>query len=428
MKPAHSIALVDCNNFYVSCERLFRPDLAHQPVAVLSNNDGCIVARSQEVKALGIKMATPVHQVQNLIKRHGIHLFSSNYALYANLSNRVMQTLESFTPELEIYSIDESFLNLSGLCEQNQIAYGQKIKQTVLRDTGIPVSVGIAPNKTLAKLANHVAKKWPKTAGIVDLSEPERCSQIMRRITVNDIWGIGRQIGQRLQQMGIHTAYELAQQPVESIHAQFNVVLARTVMELNGVACLSLEEITPDKQQIVCSRSFKQRLTDYTQLEQALTCFAARAAEKLRKQDSVAGSINIYINTNPFNPKEPQYQQSAYLAFPQLTADSRQIIKTARLMLQSIFKSGYRYHHCAIQLWHIQPAAPPDQLDLFKLTHKKQERSEALMQSIDQINQKFPRSISVSTSNLKQDWQCQLKYRSQGYTTNWNELAVVQCH
>ncbi len=428
MKPAHSIALVDCNNFYVSCERLFRPDLAHQPVAVLSNNDGCIVARSQEVKALGIKMATPVHQVQNLIKRHGIHLFSSNYALYANLSNRVMQTLESFTPELEIYSIDESFLNLSGLCEQNQIAYGQKIKQTVLRDTGIPVSVGIAPNKTLAKLANHVAKKWPKTAGIVDLSEPERCSQIMRRITVNDIWGIGRQIGQRLQQMGIHTAYELAQQPVESIHAQFNVVLARTVMELNGVACLSLEEITPDKQQIVCSRSFKQRLTDYTQLEQALTCFAARAAEKLRKQDSVAGSINIYINTNPFNPKEPQYQQSAYLAFPQLTADSRQIIKTARLMLQSIFKSGYRYHHCAIQLWHIQPASPPDQLDLFKLTDKKQERSEALMQSIDQINQKFPRSISVSTSNLKQDWQCQLKYRSQGYTTNWNELAVVQCH
>jgi DNA polymerase V len=214
------IALVDCNNFYVSCERVFRPDLLNKPVAVLSNNDGCIVSRSQEVKDLGIKMAVQIHQVQHLIKRHKIQLFSSNYTLYADMSNRVMQCLESYAPQLEIYSIDESFLDLTSVCRRDTTAYGHKIKQTVQCNTGIPVCVGIAPTKTLAKLANYAAKKWHKTGGILDLSNPIRREKLMRLVPVNKVWGIGRQTTKRLQLMGINSVYDLATQPVNEIHAQ----------------------------------------------------------------------------------------------------------------------------------------------------------------------------------------------------------------
>ncbi len=296
------LALVDCNNFYVSCERLFRPDLWNRPVAVLSNNDGCIVARSQEVKALGIKMATPLHQVQHLIRKHQVTLFSSNYPLYADLSNRVSQCLEMFTPHLEVYSIDESFLDLTDVT--NDItAYGQTIKHKVFQMTGIPVSVGIAPTKTLAKLANYAAKKWPQTGGVLDLSDPHRVERLLRKVEVDEVWGIGGRTAQRLHIMGVNTAYDLAQQPAERIQAQFNIVIARTVMELNGTPCLSLQEITPPKQQIVCSRSFKKRLTDYQELANALSCFCNRAAEKLRQQNSVVGSVTVSIRTNPSNPK-----------------------------------------------------------------------------------------------------------------------------
>ncbi len=241
------IALVDCNNFYVSCERVFRPDLLNKPVAVLSNNDGCIVARSQEVKDLGIKMATPVHQVQHLINRHKIQLFSSNYTLYADMSSRVMQCLESYAPQLEVYSIDESFLDLTGVCNNNSFTYGQQIKQVVFQATGIPVCVGMAPTKTLAKLANYAAKKWKKTGGVLDLSDAIRKDKLLRLVPVNEVWGIGRQTTKRLQLMGINTAYELASQSIESIQAQFNIVVARTVMELNGISCMSLDDIPADK-------------------------------------------------------------------------------------------------------------------------------------------------------------------------------------
>jgi len=236
------IALVDCNNFYVSCERVFRPDLWHKPVAVLSNNDGCIVARSQEVKNLGIKMATPVHQVKHLIRRHRIHLFSSNYTLYADMSHRVMQTLEDFSPQIEVYSIDESFLDFSGIYSPDITAYGQQIRKSIYQSTGIPVCVGIAPTKTLAKLANYAAKKWKKTDGVLDLSCPIRRNKLLRLVPVNEVWGIGSRTAKRLHIMGIYTAFDLAVQAVENIQAQFNIVVARTVLELKGTACLSLTE------------------------------------------------------------------------------------------------------------------------------------------------------------------------------------------
>jgi DNA polymerase V len=419
------IALVDCNNFYVSCERLFRPDLWHKPVAVLSNNDGCIVSRSQEVKDLGIKMAIPVHQVQHLIERHHIHLFSSNYPLYADLSSRVMQCMESFTPQLEIYSIDESFLDLTGVCQHNPVAYGQQIKKTIHQSTGIPVCVGMGPTKTLAKLANYAAKKWKKTNGVLDLSDQVRREKLMRLVSVNEVWGIGRQTTKRLQLMGINSVYDLAVQPVESIQAQFNIVVARTVMELKGISCLSVEDIAPAKQQIVCSRSFKQCLTEYHELAEALISFCSRAAEKLRKQHSVAASVTVFIRTNPYSLNEPQYQRSIHSVLNQSTADTRQIIKKAKQLLKEIHKTGYRYQKCGLQLGHIRPALLPDQLDLFESADLN--KNQILMTAIDQINHKFPKGIAVSTTGIQQNWQYKVKRLSRHYTTNWNEIATVHC-
>ena len=431
MKPLISpklIALVDCNNFYVSCERVFRPDLHNKPVAVLSNNDGCIVARSQEVKDLGIKMAVPVYQVQHLIKRHNIHLFSSNYALYADMSERVMQCLEPYSPQVEVYSIDESFLDLTGLCQHNPSAYAQQIKKSVYRATGIPVCVGMGPTKTLAKLANYAAKKWHKTGGVLDLSNPVRREKLLRLVPVNEVWGIGRQTSKRLQLMGINSAYDLAVQPVESIQMQFNIVIARTVMELNATACLSLEEIVPDKQQIVCSRSFSRRLTQYHELAEALASFSSRAAEKLRKQQSVAGSISIYIRTNTHNANEPQYQRSIRMPLKQATSDSREIISIAKKLLQEIFRAGYRYQKCGVTLGHIQPAATPGQMDLFDLQESKHNKSRELMHTMDKINQRFPKGIAVSAAQMTNSWQSQVEYQSRRYTTDWGELLRVKCH
>ncbi|WP_031435363.1 Y-family DNA polymerase [Methylomarinum vadi] len=423
-------ALVDCNNFYVSCERVFRPDLWHKPVAVLSNNDGCIVARSAEVKALGIKMATPVYQVRHLIERHQIQLFSSNYALYADMSQRVMQCLEQFTPDVEIYSIDESFLDLSGLRWRNLDAYGRQLKQRVQRFTGIPVCVGMAPTKTLAKLANYAAKKWPRTGGVLDLSDPLRRQKLMRLTPVEEVWGVGRQTVKRLNNMGIRTVDDLARQAADQIQAQFNIVMARTVLELQGVSCLSLEEMAP-KQQIVCSRSFKRRLGELSELAEALTSFCARAAEKLRQQHSVTGSVTVFIRTNPFNPEEPQYQRSAYKALAQATQDTRVIVTTAKQLLHGIFKAGYRYQKCGVLLGHIQPAQPPLQQDLFRFLDTGGSESAAmsrqLMATVDNINRRFPKGIAVSAGNIGNHWQTPVEYLSPRYTTDWQGLARVLC-
>jgi len=430
------LALVDCNNFYVSCERLFRPDLTGKPVAVLSNNDGCIVARSQEVKDLGIKMGVPLYQVQPLVKQHQITLFSSNYALYADMSARVMAVLEAFAPRLEIYSIDEAFLDLTGVCRnghpqdarQTPTAYGQQIKQTVLRATGIPVCVGMGPTKTLAKLANHAAKKWPHTHGVLDLSNPRRREKLMRLVPVKEVWGIGPRTALKLNQLGIHTVWELANQPPQAMQAQFNRVVADIVKELNGNACLALDDIAAGKQQIVCSRSFSRRQTDYPALSQAVAEFASRAAEKLRQQHSTARCITVFVRTNPFNPQEPQYQRAASQKLAHGSQDTRRLIAISHHLLAAIFKTGYGYQKCGVQLSHIGPADSPAQADwLGSADSNLPEDNPALMQTLDTINRRFPKSLSIAATGLDQGWQPKAERRSPGYTTDWQGLVKVRC-
>jgi DNA polymerase V len=421
------IALVDCNNFYVSCERVFRPDLIGKPVMVLSNNDGCVVARSKEVKDLGVKMGVPVFQVQQLINQHQIHLFSSNYTLYADMSSRVMATLEAFAPAMEVYSIDEAFLDLTGVCQQDPVAYGQRIRKAVVRNTGIPVCVGMGPTKTLAKLANFAAKKWSKTEGVLDLSDLIRREKLMKLVPVGEVWGIGSKTTAKLNKLGIYTTWDLASQSPQKIQKTFNVVVARTVMELNGTPCLELEEISPNKQQIVCSRSFSRRLTQYQELSKALSDFCSRAAEKLRRQQSVTGCVTVFIRTSPFNPHEPQYQRSASIKLDAATQDTRILITTANRLLSEIFKTGYHYQKCGVQLSYIQSESAPGQLELFAFQDSNlPTENSPLMTAMDQINRRFPKKLSVAATGFDKSWKPKAERISRRYTTDWRELAWVK--
>ena len=421
------IALVDCNNFYVSCERVFRPDLIGKPVMVLSNNDGCVVARSKEVKDLGIKMGVPVFQVQQLINQHQIKLFSSNYTLYADMSSRVMCTLESFAPRMEVYSIDEAFLDLTGVYFKDSLDYGQRIRKKVVKHTGIPVCVGMGPTKTLAKLANFAAKKWTKTHGVVDLSDLKRREKLLRIVPVGEVWGIGSRTHAKLNKLGILTVWDLSVQSPFNIQKAFNIVVARTVMELNGTSCLTIEDISPDKQQIVCSRSFSRRLTQEAELSKALSEFCSRAAEKLRRQHSVTGCVTVFIRTSPFNEQEPQYQRAASIKLNTATQDTRTLITTANRILTEIFKPGYHYQKCGVQLSHIQTKTTPGQLELFDFDHEDLPiENSVLMATMDKINKRFPKKIAIAATGFDQSWQPKAERISQRYTTDWKELRVVK--
>ena len=322
-------ALVDCNNFYASCEKLFDPTLTHRPVVVLSNNDGCVVARSAEVKALGIAMGVPWFKIQEQARQYGIVAFSSNYALYADISNRVVEVLSQFSPHLEVYSIDESFLDLSGFAHQELTAYGVSIRQRVWDWLGMPVCVGIAPTKTLAKLANHCAKKnLAGKNGVCDFTtlSPGTLSELLSGIEVGEVWGIGRRISARLAEMGVRTVRDLRDADAETIRTRFSVVTERTVRELRGISCLDLETMVPDKQQIMSSRSFGHYVYDLKELEEAVATYIGRAAEKLRRQGSLAGALMVTIRTNPFSEREAQYQKALTIALPEATADSRVLV------------------------------------------------------------------------------------------------------
>lgn len=337
-----------------------------------------------------------------------------------------MSILEEFSPSMEIYSIDEAFLDLTGVCHKDPITYGYRIKKAVFRVTGIPVCVGMGPTKTLAKLANFAAKKWKSTGGVLDLSDPVRREKLMRIVPVNEVWGIGSRTAAKLNQIGIHTVWDLAIQPEKRIQTQFNIVVARTVMELNGITCLELDEIAPNKQQIVCSRSFSRRLTEYRELSTALAEFCSRAAEKLRQQHSVTGCITVFIGTNPFNPQEPQYQRMASSKLANATQDTRVIISTANRLLKEIFKSGYSYQKCGVQLSHIQPENEPGQCDLFEvITYHS--NGKPLMEVVDQINRRFPKAISLAATGIDKTWKPKTEHISQRYTTDWLELMHVKC-
>ena len=316
-----SIALIDVNNFYVSCERVFNPKLEDRPVVVLSNNDGCAVARSNEVKALGVKMGQPWFQLKDLAKKHGIISYSSNYVLYADMSNRVMSILVMFSPNQEIYSIDECFLDLTGFRTKSLTLYGQQIRQRVKQWTGLPVCVGIGSTKTLAKLANHIAKKNSEFNGVCDLNAMSLRQQEdwFQRIEVGEIWGIGRRLAPKLHEIGIKTVLDLKTASPSQMRIRFSVVMEKIIREINGTACIELEEINPPKKQIVSSRSFGIPVSDLASLEESVTLYISRAAEKLRRQKSYARSVHVSIRTSPFNKKEPYYANGMTIALPRQT-------------------------------------------------------------------------------------------------------------
>ncbi len=343
-----AIALVDCNNFYVSCECLFQPNLEGKPVVVLSNNDGCVVSRSQEVKELGVLMAAPWFQLKNIAKKHNIIALSSNYSLYADISNRVMQLLTKFSPSKEVYSIDECFLELSGMHELTR--HGQRMRQAVKQRIGIPVCVGIAPSKTLAKLANHVAKKQPRFVGVCNFNElPEHeLDALFEKISVGEIWGVGHRIAIRLQEMNINSVLDLKRAPAKRICSEFGVTMERTVAELNGTACLELDEVTSPRQQIICSRSFGMPVVHLPDLEQEVISYTSRAAEKLRRQHSIAACVQVSIRTSPHQAAQYQNALIAPLICP--TDDTRLLCHAALSALRRIFRSGYAYQKAGVVL------------------------------------------------------------------------------
>lgn len=423
-------ALVDCNNFYASCEKLFNPKLKHCPVVVLSNNDGCVVARSAEVKALGIAMGGPWFQLRDQAQQHGIVAFSSNYALYADMSNRVVQVLSGFTPQLEVYSIDESFLELSGVYGQTSslAAYGEAIRQRVADWLGLAVCVGIASTKTLAKLANHCAKKGLfGGAGVCDFTtaSPAELDRLFEHIEVGEVWGVGRKISARLQSMGIHSVRQLRDADAASLRSRFSVVLERTVRELRGDSCMDLEEITPDKQQIISSRSFGRLLYNLDELEEAVASYIAKAAEKLRAQKSLAGAVQVYLRTNVFKPEVPQYQRAVMLPLPEATSDTRMLTQWALKVLRAIYRPGFGYHKAGVMLLDLTPLLNR-QASFFGVDDA---RSEKLMRVLDGINHRYGRNtLRLGSAGVTQSWQMRREHLSPGYTTRWEEVPVVKAN
>ncbi|HQU79061.1 MAG TPA: Y-family DNA polymerase [Azonexus sp.] len=427
-------ALVDCNNFYASCEKLFDPKLKGTPVVVLSNNDGCVVARSAEVKALGIPMGVPWFQIREQARRHGIVAFSSNYALYADMSNRVVEVLSGFTSNIEVYSIDESFLEVSGFSNWpgGLAGYGEEIRQRIADWLGLAVCVGIAPTKTLAKLANHCAKKGlAATAGVCDFTTmaPEMLTCLLGRIEVGEVWGVGRKISARLDAMGIKTVRELRDMNAETIRASFSVVLERTVRELRGVSCLALEELVPDRQQIMSSRSFGTLVYDLADLEEAVASYIAKGAVKLRTQDSLAGAVQVYIRTNIFKPEVPQYQRGVTVPLPEASADTRVLTAWALKVLRRIYRPGFGYHKAGVMLLNLVPRTSR-QFALFDAQGSAMDgRSERLMGVLDSINGRYGRGVlRLAAEGVDRSWQMRRGNLSPGYTTTWAGLPRVRAN
>jgi len=418
-------ALVDVNSFYASCETVFRPDLRGKAVVVLSNNDGCIIARSAEVKKLNIPMGAPYFKLKDQIKQHNIHVFSSNYALYADMSHRVMTTLEQMAPAIEIYSIDEAFMDLTGVRQCRILdEFGREIRERVKRDTHLTVGVGIAPTKTLAKLANPAAKKWTKTGGVLDLSDVERQRKLMGLVAVEDVWGVGRRISKKLNTLGIFTAKDLSEQSTSTIRKHFNVVLERTVRELRGEPCLTLEDLTPARQQIMCSRSFGSRITEYDEMRQAVCAYAERAAAKLREDGQYCRFISVFLRTSPHAEGEVFYgnQASGTLLTP--SNDTRDILRVATEALDRIWVEGHRYMKAGVMLgdFFSQGVA---QMNLFDASPSPL-NSEVLMGVIDRLNQSGKGKVWFAGQGIEKAWAMKREMLSPAYTTRYADLPVAK--
>ncbi len=420
------IALVDCNSFYVSCERVFDPALADRPVIVLSNNDGCVVALSAEAKALGITRGQPLFQIAGLVRRHNLIVRSSNYSLYGDISRRVMATLALFTPDLEIYSIDEAFLSLHGFLHRDLLAYGREIRRTVLRWTGIPVSVGIASTKTLAKVAGRLAKKAPQAEGVVLLAETGEIERALEATAVADVWGVGPQYAKMLQAEDIKTARQLRDASPEWVRRRMTVGGLRTSLELQGVSSLPLVRDMPLPQSIVRSRSFGKPVETFDDLRAAVSVHLSTAAEKLRQAGAVAGQVSVFILTNHFRQDQQQYSCSDSVRLQESTADTSVLLGRAVTALERIFRPGYVYKKAGIMLSELS-RADAVQLALFNAADRG--RSQRLMNAIDRINGRLgDHTLRFASCGFDQDWQMRREYHSPRFTTCWRELMVAACH
>lgn len=413
-------ALVDCNSFYASCEAVFRPDLRDKPIVVLSNNDGCIIALSSQAKALGIPKFEPYFKLRDELERHQVAVFSSNYPLYGDLSARVMTTLQAFSPALEVYSIDEMFLLLDGLQERGN-ELGRRIKARVWQHVRIPVGVGIAPTKTLAKLANRAAKTIPRCNGVCVLDAPHKWEWLLRRLPVTEIWGIGKRMARRLADLGIQSGWELATAQPATVRRRCNVQVERTIEELNGRSCLAFEELPPDKKQIYCTRSFGSRATALRPIQEAVALYASRAVEKLRLQNGLVTTIHVFLHTSPFEPNYFSASTTAQLPYP--TDDMRMVASLARRTVAGLYKPGKQYIKAGVGLIDIQ-GRRHQQLDC--LSSGQPDQTDRVMSALDAVNRRYGKgSVFLASQGVQQPWAMRQRHRSPEYTTQWSDLPRV---
>lgn len=419
-------ALIDCNNFYASCERVFDPSLLNRPVAILSNNDGCIIARSEEAKRLDIPMGSPEFKIRSLIKKHNVAIRSSNYALYGDMSKRVMETLQSCTPNLEVYSIDEAFAELSPQFMESLESYGQFIRKRVLKWTGIPVSVGIAPTKTLAKMANETAKKYTSLNGVLVLDQKNKTEKVLNRVPVGNIWGVGRNYTKTLQKYGIQTALDLSRQPDSWVKKTMKVTGLRTVWELRGKPCLTVEQTIEPRKGILSSRSFGEPVRNAEDLKEAVTLFASRAAEKLRAQGSVANTITVKLVADKYADHNGQYKFGLSINLPNATADTTTFSSVSRMIVDRLFDQSKTYKKAWVMLTGIVPESEV-QANLFNPSGYSS-RQHKLMKSLDAVNARFGKqtmTLAGAGVGSNQSWRMKQEYLSPRYTTRWDELMKI---
>lgn len=417
-------ALVDCNNFYCSCERVFNPALNNKPVIVLSNNDGCAIARSEEAKALGIKMASPAHLIADIIQQHNVKVFSSNYTLYGDMSERVMTVLASFVPTIELYSIDEAFLDVSKLVYNDLTDLALQIRKTVRQQTGIPVTVGIAPTKTLAKMANRYAKKMKKEVGVHLLSSKELINEALRFTEIGDVWGIGNEYASFLKKNDIHTAADFVKMPEEWVRAKMTVVGLRLLNELKGIPAIEWELQVPVKKNICSSKSFGKVVTEKRLLQEAIANYAAVCAKKLRIQKSCARKIEVLARTNQFRIKDYQYHPTIVIQVEVATNDTSEIIKYALKGLDIIFKPDINYHKVGVSVLDLVPDTEV-QAGLFDLKNRK--KRSTIMATLDKINKSFGKDIvRISRQGYERSWKLRAEHLSPCYTTRIDQLYVLR--
>lgn len=417
------IGLMDCNNFYVSCERVFRPDLENKPVVVLSNNDGCVIARSNEAKALGIKMGAPLFQIKTLIDPHQITLFSSNFALYGDMSSRVMDLLESLVPRLEVYSIDEAFIDFKGISNVQDLA--TLVRNEISTCIGIPTCIGISKTKTLAKIANRIAKITPELKGVLYLENDEDINRILQTFNIEDVWGIGSQSADKLHSQGIHTAFDLKQVDPKWMRQNFTVSGERIVHELNGISCLELQPDIQDRKSIQVSRSFSKPLTNYIEIREAVASYATRLAEKLRYHKLKTNNIVISVCTNRFQVNTRQYHKSIHINLSSAINDDYGIIKASIDGLKSIYKTGYSYHKAGILALDLIPNNI-EQLNLFDQSDLELSKTNQVSLALDKINRKYGRgTVHMTACGNQLTWKDRKTRKSPAYTTSWFELPKV---